>query len=278
MTITAPVPGAWGLDGWGTGSWGASGAFGVSRAFALTESSVVVELATPPQARSGFLTGDVFNPGSWTVQRLDSNAMLQVVGVAVYEYPLQYEIRVLERFPGATVTLEVTAVGLLDALGSPISEPDSAQFKGVEWAQTFTADGQAATRGLATRDLANLATPSEDLIGGTLSVVGGDYQLEEGAALVKKLILRRLITAPGDFFHLPDYGIGLRVKQALPVADMVKLQTRIRQQVLLEREVADCGVDLTLEDNHLLVKIRARLKTTGQRVDVAYAHRLGVQL
>ena len=54
-------------------------------------------------------------------------------------------------------------------------------------------------------------------IGGSLRIgADGDYVADEGTELMKKLILRRLLTPKGAFFHLPDYGYGLAVKEPTP--------------------------------------------------------------
>lgn len=117
---------------------------------------------------------------------------------------------------------------------------------------------------------------SEQLMGtsGTLVIEsGGDYASMTGAELIKKLILRRLTTKPGDFFHLPNYGIGLREKEPLPVADLRKLAKAIELQVAQEPEVAAVKATLAYSASAavLNVRVQAQLKTSGQQVAVAVA-------
>lgn len=109
---------------------------------------------------------------------------------------------------------------------------------------------------------------------GTLVIEpGGDYASMTGAELIKKLILRRLTTKPGDFFHLPNYGIGLREKEPLPVADLRKLAKAIELQVAQEPEVAAVKATLTYSASAavLNVRVQVQLKPSGQQVAVAVA-------
>lgn len=102
---------------------------------------------------------------------------------------------------------------------------------------------------------------------------GGDYASMTGAELIKKLILRRLTTKPGDFFHLPNYGIGLREKEPLPVSDLRKLAKAIEVQVAQEPEVGAVKATLAYSASAatLNVRVQVQLKPTGQQVDVAVA-------
>lgn len=106
----------------------------------------------------------------------------------------------------------------------------------------------------------------ETTAGSTLRInTGGDYVSQSGAELVKKLVLRRLISKPGDFFHLPNYGVGLRVKEPIPTVDLKKLAVQIEQQVNLEPEVAESRANLSYAagTGSLVVSLKVRLKATG---------------
>lgn len=264
---------SWGTGPWGTGPWASvSATFNVVRAFALSESSVVVELSSAPQDLTLVAFGDVRNPTSWGVTRLDTSAPFPVLEVVPHSpADFMWEVRVLGRFPGSPRMCRVRATNLKAATGAPVTAPAYADFLGVQWAATATADGQAAQRGFGTRDLRNLPAPQIEgtSLGGTLQVSGGDYVLEDGAQLVRKLILRRLTATPGDFFHLPKYGVGLRVKQPLPVASVVLLQAEIRRQIQAEPDVEGVTASVEQGQNVFVVRVSATLKRTGQRVDVA---------
>ena len=93
---------------------------------------------------------------------------------------------------------------------------------------------------------------------------GGDYELESGQPLLRKLILRRLTTPRGGFFHLPDYGIGLGVKDLLPDTSLLQLRADIFRQVEREPEVAEADVQLLLgSQNDLTVNVKGRLSSSG---------------
>lgn len=103
-------------------------------------------------------------------------------------------------------------------------------------------------------------------VGGTLKITsGGDYASMSGAELVKKLVLRRLMSKPGDFFHLPNYGIGLREKEPTPNVDLKKLAKQIEEQVNLEPEVASSRASLAYSagTGALVIQLKILLKATG---------------
>jgi hypothetical protein len=144
-------------------------------------------------------------------------------------------------------------------------------FLGVTDEQTSSIDAVLTKRRVQVRDYTNAPTAVSPFEGGTLQIdASGDYKTETGVALVRKLILRRLTSTPGDFFHLPDYGIGLNVKGRIPTSDLVKLKAEIERQVLLEPEVAQCEASLLLlPENVLQVQVRGQLKKTGVSFDVS---------
>lgn len=106
----------------------------------------------------------------------------------------------------------------------------------------------------------------ETMASGTLIITsGGDYASQSGQDLIKKLIVRRLISKPGDFFHLPNYGLGLRIKEPIPNVDLRKLAVQIEEQVNLEPEVAESRASLSYAagTGTLLINLKVRLKATG---------------
>lgn len=106
------------------------------------------------------------------------------------------------------------------------------------------------------------------MIGGTLTVeTSGDYGSVSGDELVKKLIFRRLISSPGDFFHLPEYGLGLSEKEIVHSANLVQLKAEVERQILLEREVEEASVRLTIDQDILTIQARVRLKN-GNQLDI----------
>ena len=143
-----------------------------------------------------------------------------------------------------------------------------ADFLGVLDASKATVQAEVARRRLAPRDLSNPPTPHSPA--GTLVLrAGGDYQTDTGPALLKKLILRRVTTPRGAFFHLPDYGLGLRVKEPLPTPELFKLKAELELQVKREPDVdAVAATVLYDRSGHLSVQLRVRTRKTGQSFDL----------
>lgn len=107
---------------------------------------------------------------------------------------------------------------------------------------------------------------TETSAGSTLFITsGGDYASQSGNDLVMKLVKRRLISNTGDFFHLPNYGLGLRIKEPIPNVDLRKLAVQIEEQVNLEPEVAESRASLSYAagSGTLIISLKVRLKATG---------------
>lgn len=86
-----------------------------------------------------------------------------------------------------------------------------------------------------------------------------DVDSHAGLEALKKRIVRRLITRPGGFFHLPTYGAGLKVKGPMNSQELGRLQRRVRLQVLAEEEVVGADVSVAkIAEGVLLVTIKAR--------------------
>jgi hypothetical protein len=233
------------------------------------------------QDNSPFLSGDALNPATWTIQRLDTNAYFSVVGVAqtsTYEYTLT----TLEEFGAVSVNHRVSTSTLKDTSGSIIATPRQADFLGILDAQKATPAARLAAARVAAQDIANTQVPDSVYFGGTLEIgPDGDYKTDTGAKLVRKLLYRRMVSNRGDFFHLPNYGEGLRVKELIAVADLPRKKALLEKASLSEPEVDGAVVTLTLDTkNQLNVKLKVKLKSTGEAVDVDLnpPAREGVQL
>ncbi len=265
-------PGGWGKQGYGVTSFGASvaGSVAIKSALAVATREVDVTTTGPVQDNSPFFAGDALNPSTWQVQRLDSMGFFTVVGVTQVGNNT-YRLALLEELGPASVEHLALSASLRDASGSLIITPRQASFLGILDEATATNEARMATRRNVQRDYAN---PQTGLVGGTMVLnAGGDYQMVSGAELVKKLILRRLISAPRDFFHLPEYGLGFRDKEPLPISDVGRFKVRVEGQVLEEPEVEEARATVTLEPSTgvLTVLVRARLKKTGQEIAVSYS-------
>ena len=250
------MPG-WGLGGWGLGSFGLGLGpvpFTISGAYASSTRSVHVTLTRPANLASAL------SPTTWTVKRLDTNQYLTVVSVVAGTLDQEFDIYTIERFPAYPIQLEVRAETLLSATLSPIVAPKFAILYGL--AASVSPNSPKVV------DLENPQFELPDRIAGTLRVDdSGDYVNQSGVPFLRKLIIRRLMTTPGGFFHLPDYGIGIRLKEPLPGGDLVKLRTEIQRQVLLEPEFDSAKVSIALATNGVLtITVTAVLSVTQQEV------------
>lgn len=192
--------------------------------------------------------GDAANPASWLLDYADASRSIPVAQVTQVD-----------------VTRTLWDVVLLDRLGSFSQShrmrcfaagfnPAEALFFGIGDGKS-EADDQAG-KGLA-RDLYSAATPRSP--SARLRVASsGDYAGVRGAELVRKLVLRRLTTRRGAFFHLPKYGGGLRVKELLPTTDLPTLRREIEVECRMEREVvaASCQIRLSAEATIFLIQLK----------------------
>ena len=262
----------WGLDPYGIGPFGSPGfAEGMSilSAVAMNTHEVRVYLTSEPTHSSVVAPGDALNPATWTVQRLDGPTYLDVMAVVEYSSTV-FGVQTMQAFGPASVMHEVSSVTLLDVGGGIIMPPRKAQFVGLIADTDADVNSRLAKRGALTQDVANPPSPQSapDVFGGTL-VVGsaGDYDTVTGSELVKKLIVRRLMTNRGEFFHLPDYGVDFRVKEPVQPGSLRQLKSAVERQILKEAEVSAASATLFLDVNNVLtIAIKATLRPTGEQL------------
>jgi hypothetical protein len=153
--------------------------------------------------------------------------------------------------------------------------PRKADFAGLVADALATRQARLVSRGAIVRDVANPPAPfaAEGTLGGTLVITSsGDYDTVTGAELVKKLIIRRLTTGRGEFFHLPNYGVDFRVKETIQPSSLSQLKTSIEKQILKEPEVSAASASLTLDTSNVLtVAVRATLRPTGEALQFSVA-------
>lgn len=274
-SIVAVRPPGWGFDDEGLLPYGdAAGSIGasISGARAISTREVQVDVSNLVQDNSPFLAGDALNPNTWTVQRQDTLAFLHVVSVT-QTGTYQYTLLTLEEFGSVSVTHTVSSNTLLDLVGNLITTPRSADFLGVTDEDKDSLQDILAKRQVAAVDIANPQFPQEVYFAGTLQLdAGGDYRLESGPQLTRKLMLRRMMSTPRDFFHLPDYGIGFRLKEPIPITDLGKMKTRTEQQLLREPELQTVLATIIQDSNGMLsVRVRAVERKTGQSIEVGFS-------
>jgi hypothetical protein len=259
---------SWGLGEWGLDEWGGlPGPLNIVSALALSTRVVRVTLSTTPKAFSTTASGDALNPSVWTITRPDTGQVFTIASIDQVT-AVDFDITVVEPFGSISVSHEVSSTMLEKPTGELISTPYSALFNGI------AAVGQDALSKRQQKDIANPQTsPGATGLGGTLVMTSaGDYALVSGAELVKKLIIRRLITRPGEFSHLPTYGIGLAVKEPVSTSSLILLRREVERQVLEEPEVEAAQVALIIEpaSGILTVNVRAKLTPTGESIETSF--------
>lgn len=261
----------WGLGLWGLGPFGSlSSAISVASALASSTNTVRVTLTNLPQEIDATANGDVLNTATWLVTRLDTGQVFTVLQVRPFDEPYTFELDLLEPLGNYRITHRVQSSTLLSSAGILISAPKSADFAGV--VVSVAPPLSTPQRSYTSVDLANPPAPQGlDSLGGTLIIdANSDYRNEDGASLLRKLIIRRLVTVPGEFFHLPTYGVGITVKEPLRGGDIIKLQKLIEQQVLLEPDVesVQAQVSLSRSSGILTLKIKALQRKNGEAVEI----------
>jgi len=248
-----------------------------TRVVAVSDRVVQVVLSVEPLHLASTGAGDALNPSTWSITVVSTGRVLTPIAVEMVD-AFTYNILTLQSFASALVDMQLATSTLLDSNSVPFPAL-SATFKGAYASNDATHDTRTAASGYALSDLANKPTAIQDYVGGTLQISSaGDYVTQSGPELLQKLIIRRVVSKPGDFFHLPKYGVGLREKEPLPVVDLRKLAKAIEMQVAEEPEVAEVKASLSYAASAgtLNIGVKVRMRTTGQQVAVAMAVPTGV--
>lgn len=259
--------GSWGVSPWGTGEMPAAPGAG-AQVYASGDRTVRLLLPFEPQHRYPTQVGDALNPKTWVLRFPATGRQVHVLSVREVR-DTEYELRTLELLANDLTELELRAPDLLYANGAPVLG-FLATFGGQSSLPNSTQQLQTTAAGYALTDVANPQTPNSPT-GGTLVVTSaGEYRSVTGTALLKKLIVRRLQSNPGDFFHLPAYGAGLREKVPMAQSDLRRLAKRIEEQVLLEPEVEAVAVSLTLQPaaGILVVNLVVKVTPSGEQVQI----------
>lgn len=87
-----------------------------------------------------------------------------------------------------------------------------------------------------------------------------DIAAHDGVDYLRKRLIRRVVSSPGGFAHLPTYGVGLEPKKLFRTTEAAELRTAVLNQVLQEPEVAQASVDVQLLPDTVLLFVKARTK------------------
>lgn len=268
------------MSGWGTSEYGLA-PYGVGnaflpvdeggRTFAAGDRIVRVRLSFQALAGDSTRAGDATNPLTWEVLSVGTGRVLTPLSVRQLD-TYTFEILTLQLLDPSKTDMQLRTTSLKAADGGPVGTLQWT-FPGSTLVSNVNPQTKTTAAALAMRDIANPQTPNSP-VGGTLQITSaGDYKSVTGEALIRKLIIRRLISKRGDFFHLPQYGAGLRVKDTMANVDLRKLSKELEAQIKFEPEVeaAAVGLSYTAGAQALVVQMRVKLRQTGQEVSVSMA-------
>lgn len=267
--------------GYGTSPYGLTAFGGISstltvvNAWAISTHAVRVELSGEPAHVDSFDEGDALNPLTWTLNNITAGRPLTIVMAAVNS-STTVDLTTLEALGDHLETHTATAVGLLSLTGVPAVAPLSASFPGV----VQTVDPvDTANLDFRDRDFANPPFQTARGLGaaGTLIIgADGDFATESGAALTRKLVLRRMSTPRGAFRHLPNYGVADLEKEPVGSAgDLVAKLREYEQQAKQEPDVVDAKARGSIDRSGVLIVQLAIATTGGANVNVRMGQRDG---
>lgn len=242
------MSGGWGSGSWGTGSYGGVLPLGLADAHARTTRTVRVTLTAPALARSVLGIGDALNPATWQIYKGAPATPWTVFSVALVDLGTKFDITVWQDLADRFTTLTLRSTTLVSPAYAPIIAPTTFAFPGLAAAPEaieFVAPYDLAARGVSPELAGDVLVPDAH----------GGYAQQRGVELLRKLILRRLTTAPGAYAHLPNYGAGLTTGRLIRPTDLPGLRAEIARQVELEPEVREVGVTLTLGHNTLRISL-----------------------
>lgn len=239
----------------------------VLSALPTSERTVLVTLSQIPLAQSSIGSGDALNPNTWEIVETDTGVALIVLQVRQVS-AVQYELYTLQLFAPFEIFMNVAAPTLLQSDGTtPISNPNNANFYGCKFAP------QASTPA-APVDLLNVPG-SPDKLSGTLQVgSSGDYLNMSGDDQLRKLVIRRIITVPGEFFYLDPsvYGVGLRLKQPMTVPDLISTKVSLQRQLQQEPDIESAQVLLTMQASGVLfINVKVKSFPSGALREVSFS-------
>jgi len=259
----------------GIGAFGASFTFSIAAAYAINTHGIRVQFSDEPAHADAFAVGDATNPLTWAVSNLTTGSPMTIAVVAVVD-ETTFDLTLLETLGDDLETFQVVATGLVDVIGSQLPTPLQATLSGL----TDTVDPVDVARvDFRDRDLANpIAQSSRGLgVGGTL-VIGddGDFEVESGGRLLKKLVLRRLNTVKSSFRHLPGYGCATLEKEPIATGgDLVSYLADVERQAKQEPDALEARAQGSIDRNGILIVQLSVTMSGGATVSMRMGNRGG---
>jgi hypothetical protein len=294
------MPGGWGSTPWGAGPWGAGGVLDLelNSAIAIRENVIRLTFNAAPQFNKQLSPNDASNParfqvtGSPTPVGLDGEPARAVRPVLVERAAVAGSFgavldvtldRPLSPWPTQYIIACNQLVSTTGALLSPAAS--SRGFVGLY----RMLRPQNASSPTPSRDIANPQTyqaqldpipqAGDPLALGVIPIdASGDYAFDEGVTQLKKRVFRRLLTAPGAFPALPNYGVGVPLygKRLGTEAARQQIAVEAQTQIAQEPDVAAVRVRVVssaADPSITLIQIRIKMSGSAGTVefDVPFA-------
>jgi len=261
------VSGGWGASPWGAGEWGASAvtALRLLAALAIRENVVRLTFNAAPSFTRTLSPSDASNVARYNITPVpgtfgrDDEPTRPVRPVLIEQAAIPFSfgavLDVTVDRPFSPWASEYTvAVNQLETSDGALLDPaaTSLVFPGLYRILRL----QSLAAPLPSRDVANpqvvqdqvgLVTAGDAFALGVIPINSdGDYAFDEGVANLRKRIIRRLLTAPGGFASLPNYGVGVASfgKKLGTAGIRQQLATESERQISLEPDVAAVKVKL----------------------------------
>ena len=254
--------GPWGSTPWGGAIEPPLAGFYVVSALATGSNTFRVWFSEPPRFTTPIAADSAANMTNFVLTRTDTGGVIQLLGASqVADDALALDFVRLGVWESHLITYHIQAGDTLvsTVAAHALIDPKYAEFLGLP----------ASVQPLEeTQELADLRNPQTDetrINGGLVVSTAGEYQLEAGVSLVKKLIIRRIVTERDSFVHLQGYGESVSPARFWTTVDLMLFQTSLERGVRKEPEVESARVAITLAASGVLtVGVRARLRNSPQ--------------
>ncbi len=289
------MPGGWGSSPWGAGPWGSGGALDLElqSALAIRENVVRLTFNVAPLFNKQLTPNDASNPARYqfvaqpTPLGLDGEPARAVRPVLVERAAVAGSFGAvldvtLDRPLSPWPTRYLVAVNQLVSTSGALLSPSasSRSFDGVY----RMLRPQSTTSPTPSRDIANPQTyqaqldpipqAGDPIALGVIPIdASGDYAFDEGVTQLKKRVLRRLLTAPGAFPALPDYGVGVPLygKRLGSAAARQQIAIDAQSQIAKEPDVAAVRVTVVSSaENPAVTLVQVRVKMAGSAGTVEF--------
>jgi len=253
---------SFGISPWGLGPWGGVDGFYLSNAYCLDSQTVVAVFNTKPRQLEDDNAADAVRASAYTLAIASSKlgqAPPRVPDLLSARRDPSDENNVLIRLstdigpPSVEYVLGVAATVKSD--GGQTIGARSSNFFGLLVVKTA-----AQTLAKPLQDVRYEFATEGELSGVLRYTASGDLATSEASVVRRKLVLRRLIVAPGEFVWDPTFGVDIATSELVRPSSFPALERRITEQLKLEPEVDQVKVRITRVPGQGVVYFDIRIK------------------